>query len=109
VISENDPFVKIDSLTEVYIDADSCGDVIEFFNHFQLKLPETLVEAANAFIANSNVETQDVFRLELCAALSNGKEEIFNDETFRLIGNNAKSILFHNYFIKHLEETLVKE
>jgi hypothetical protein len=66
------------------------------------------VDAANAFKADPTPVTQNTFRVELCRALLEGKESVFQDEVFKLINQNTAQIVYHAEFTRQLEETLAE-
>jgi hypothetical protein len=96
----------LDPLKEVKIESDDAMNVVEFWQHFKLSMPEDLAKAAQNFMENSTVETQNEFRLAICKAVVDGKESIFEDEVFKKIKFNASKILFHSNFSSELEKVL---
>ena len=105
---QEEPFLVVGPLTEILLEVDDCNNVIEFFEHFDLKVPACLKLATKDYISNQTLETQNAFRIALCEALIGGKEEIFKDEIFQLININTSKIVYEHNFTKQLEEVLGK-
>jgi hypothetical protein len=101
-------FLVVEPLKEVTIEPEDCTNVIEFFTHFNLAVPAYLTEAVTSFASDQNTETQDVFRVALCRALLEGKEDIFQDEIFKLINQNTVKVVELNEFTVQLKEMLTE-
>lgn len=105
---QEERFLVVEPLKEVTIEGDDAVAVLEFFKAFDAVAPQALVDAAESFKVNPTPETQNVFRVELCRALLEGKEPVFQDEVFKLINQNTAQVVYHHEFNKQLEETLAE-
>jgi hypothetical protein len=104
--TQEERFLVVEPLKEVMIEGEDALNVLQFFKAFEATPPKTLEDAITAFVANPTTETQNAFRVELCAALMNGTEPVFQDEVFQLINQNTRQVVYHHEFNKQLEETL---
>lgn len=93
-------------LTDLRIEPDDAAAVLDFWHHFELDVPTYLTEAIELFRQDPNLDTQDKFRSALCKAISEGREDIFEDEIFIEIKKNTDKIYFNDQFYSQLKETL---
>ena len=101
-------FLVVEPLKEVAIEGEDAVNVLEFFKAFDAVAPQALVDAAHAFKESPTPQTQNQFRVELCRALMEGKEPVFQDEVFKLINQNTSQVVYHHEFNRQLEETLAE-
>jgi hypothetical protein len=99
-------FLVVEPLKEVVIETDDAKNVIEFFEHFNLSVPQYLTDAVSAFEKDQTPVTQNQFRVALCKALTEGTESLYSDDIFKLIRQNTSQIVFYNEFNEQLEEAL---
>lgn len=99
-------FLRIEPLTRMAIEIDDADAVIDFWHHFELEVPEYLQKAADDFLKSPNLTTQNIFRVALCKAISEGKEPIFKDEVFLAIKKNTDKVVFHAEFSQELEKII---
>ena len=93
-------------LSAIKIDKTDLDGVLDFWEHFGIKVPAYLKKASDDFIANPSVETQEEFRFALCAAIRE-EDDIFSDDLFCAIRESSEEVYKNALFEKHLLNTLV--
>lgn len=121
----SDEFVlSVKPLSTLNIEADDARNVREFFNHFELKIPDYLDTALknyenqyDAFKKGGGktesptgeiLDAQNQVRVQLCRAMVEHESPVFKDDLFKVVIENSKQIAFAAFFDKELEDELKK-
>lgn len=114
--------LSVKPLSTLNIEADDARNVREFFNHFELKIPDYLENALKNYEVGyeafkksggkSDAPTPDILyaqdqvRVQLCRAMVEHESPVFKDDLFKVVIENSKQIAFAAFFEKELEAEL---
>jgi hypothetical protein len=90
---------------EVVITAEDCRAALDFWNHFNIPIPEALQSAIDSFALSPSIETQDKVKLEVCRAISETDHEAFKDEMFSKIVEECSAVTFDMQFDQDVDNT----
>jgi len=94
---------------QIVITPEDCESAINFWTHFGIPLPPALLNAAKAFSTSQTFENQELFKLQICKAITESNNNAFSDEMFSKIVEECHNAAFEIEFDKDLEKILTKK
>lgn len=91
---------------KVVISQDDTKNVVEYFSHFNIQMPDYLKTAADQFDAEPTFANQQLFKLNLCKAMLESQHESFKDEMFDTVKENASKAMYDLQFDYDLRDEL---
>ena len=105
-MSDNVVFTE---LTEIVVNKEDIENLENLYTHFRIQMPSDLkeqIEIFNSDPSNYSVAAQNDLRVALCKCLISSNHELFTDELFNEVIENAEKIVFNADFKNDLEEVL---
>lgn len=96
---------------DVVLTAEDVKNVIHFFNHFSIDVPDYLQEQVDLFYKAEDytVEMQADFRIAIAKAIATCDHELLRDDVFKTIVENCDKEWYSAQFEKDLEDALTDE
>lgn len=91
------------------ITADDCDGAAEFWKHFEIEMPVELQNAFKTFKEDPSFENQNKIKLAVCKAIGGSSHEAFQDEMFKEVVEECKSIAYDLSFEESLESVLATQ
>lgn len=100
-----------DSQTEeqaaaLVLSPEDAQNVIDYFKHFKIDLPDQLAAACGVFVENTTLTNQKELKRELCNAIRTSKHESFTDKMFAEIRAICTKAEYDLEFEKELRDVI---
>jgi hypothetical protein len=95
--------------SKVTVTPEECRAALDFWTHFKIPAPQSLVDAIERFSQNPTLENQDIMKLEICKSIAETDHEAFKDQMFQQIVQECAGVSFEMQFDKDVEKTLSEE
>lgn len=111
-IDSQSNWVQVEPLKEVCIDNEDVKNIIDFFRHFEIKMPDDLTEALKAF-EEAQVRNapdgelcllQNTLRTALCRCIVERNADAFKNEIFNEVVENCKKVIFIDSFENQVKD-----
>jgi hypothetical protein len=105
--NEKNPLQEV--VRKVVITGEDCKGAADFWTHFEVPMIPELKAAFDAFVSNPTLENQDEVKFAVCKAIGYTDHDAFNDEMFKEIVEECRSVVYDMSFDRGLVKTLGEE